>query len=116
MKRNLVVDNDFTMAKRRAPVAVTSGPRQGTPGADIARAELAVMSTLVDLLDTLPDAASRLRVLRWALARQETPTTADSVSAKPAGKVEEPAAAPDDLGVGDLADLFKHLPRKGAEG
>ena len=63
------------------------------------------MRALADALRGL-DAPARVRVLRWALAREEARETAAASPAWPA--VKTGATVPDDgLGVDGLSDLFE---------
>ena len=73
-------------------------------GDDIQR-ELTAMRALADALRGL-DAAARMRVLHWALAREEAREAGAAPPAWPA--VKHDAIVPDDgLGVDDLSDLFE---------
>jgi hypothetical protein len=74
-------------------------------GGDDVQRELAAMRALADALRGL-DAPARVRVLRWALAREDARETAAATPVSPAGK--QGATVPDDgLGVEGLSDLFE---------
>ena len=74
-------------------------------GGDDVQRELTAMRALADALRGL-DAPARVRVLRWALAREEARETTAATSAWPA--VKPGATVPDDgLGIEGLADLFE---------
>ena len=71
---------------------------------DIQR-ELSAMRALADALRGL-DATARLRVLRWALAREEAREAGFASPTRPAVK-RDPTLPDDGLGIEDLADLFE---------
>lgn len=73
-------------------------------GGDDVQRELTAMRALADALRGL-DAPARVRVIRWALAREEARDT----GAAPAWPAVKPGATvPDDgLGIDGLSDLFE---------
>ena len=74
-------------------------------GGDDVQRELTAMRALADALRGL-DAPARVRVLRWALAREEARETTAATPAWPA--VKPAATVPDDgLGIDGLSDLFE---------
>ena len=74
-------------------------------GGDDVQRELTAMRALADALRGL-DAPARVRLLRWALAREEARETTAATPAWPA--VKSGATVPDDgLGVEGLSDLFE---------
>ena len=74
-------------------------------GGDDIQRELTAMRALADALRGL-DAPARLRVLRWALAREDARETTTASPAWPA--VKQGATVPDDgLGIDGLSDLFE---------
>jgi hypothetical protein len=76
-------------------------------GGDEVQRELNAMRALADALRPL-DAATRVRVLRWALEREEARDAADPHRTQPAARLDLPAAAADDtLAVGDLSEFFE---------
>ena len=92
-----------------------AGVRLVVTNADDVQRELAAMRSVVDVLRTL-DGATRLRVLNWALAREGARDAAASAPARQELKLEKPAPDPDDLCVGDLADLFEPRPKVDVRG
>jgi hypothetical protein len=73
-------------------------------GGDDVQRELTAMRALADALRGL-EAPARVRVLRWALAREEARETTAATPAWPA--VKPGATVPDDgLGVDGLSDMF----------
>jgi hypothetical protein len=78
---------------------------RGTPEAmagERVDGELEIMRTIATALDRLPDRLARIRVLRWALARE-----APEVSERPSAVhvPVEPEAPHDDL-IGDLKEFL----------
>jgi hypothetical protein len=74
-------------------------------GGDDVQRELAAMRALADALRGL-DAAARVRILRWALAREDARETGAPTPAWPMVK-QGGTVADDGLGADGLSDLFE---------